>query len=209
MQFPDPKITDYLMSLTPARSAVLQEMEDYAREHRFPAIGPLVGRLLYQYARLVRPRRIMELGSGFGYSAMWWALATDDDCEIHCTEGSAENIRRAEDFLRRAGVLHKVTYHEGDALTSFAKIPGEFDIILMDIDKHEYPAAFRQAFPRLRSGGVFITDNVLWSGRVVQDSPPDADTQGILEFNHLAHTTPGALTTIIPLRDGVAVTVKI
>ena len=207
MDIVHPELDRYMQSIIPPRNEVLEEMEAHAAQHKFPIVGPLVGRILYQYARLIRPLRIMELGSGYGYSAMWWALATDSHTHIYCTEGSADNIARAQGYLSDAGFWDRVKYFQGDALQSLDKIDGEFDIVFMDIDKHQYPDGFKKAYPRLRKGGLFITDNVLWSGRIVEgDKEPS--TLGVLEYNRLTYVTPGAYTTILPVRDGVAVTLK-
>jgi caffeoyl-CoA O-methyltransferase len=201
------RLEEYLYSLTPPREQILKEMEALAAQRDFPIVGPLVGRILRQYARLLSPHRIMELGSGYGYSAYWWALGSSQETRIYCTESSPENIKLANDFLGRAGFLNKVEYFLGDALESLDRIPGEFDIIFMDIDKHQYPVGFQKGFPRLRKGGLFITDNVLWSGRVVEDDH-EASTEGIRKYNELIYNTPGAFSTILPVRDGVAVTYK-
>jgi len=203
----DPKLEEYLHRITPSHHEVLREMESLAEQREFPIVGPLVGRILYQYARLLYPSRILELGSGYGYSALWWALGSADNCKIDCTEGSADNIRLAQQFLSRAGVWQKIKYHQGDALEFLSQAPGEFDVIFMDIDKHQYPDGFRKAFSRLRKGGLFVTDNVLWSGRIVEPDP-DRSTRAILEYNQLVYNTPGAFTVILPVRDGVGVTLK-
>ena len=201
-----PQLDAYLHRITPPRHALLQEMEALAEKRGFPIVGPLVGRILYQYARLLRPARILELGSGYGYSAFWWALATAET-RIYCTEGSAENIRLGLDYLARGGFSNKVEYLEGNALESIDRIEGKFDIVFMDIDKHQYPDGFRKAYQRLQTGGLFITDNVLWSGKIVEDDNSPA-TQGVREYNNLIYSTPGAFSTILPVRDGVAVTRK-
>ena len=203
-----PRLEEYIHSLTPPREQVLKEMEDLAAKRNFPIVGPLVGRILYQYARLLSPHRIMELGSGYGYSAFWWCAGSSQETRIYCTEGSPENIKLANDFLGRAGFSNKVEYYLGNALDTLDRIPGEFDIVFMDIDKHQYPEAFEKAFPRLRRGGLFVTDNVLWSGRVVDASDKDPSTEGIRKYNQLIYSTPGAFTTILPVRDGVAITLK-
>lgn len=207
MNIVDPQLDAYLHHITPSRHEVLREMETLADQRGFPIVGPLVGRILYQYARLLRPSRILELGSGYGYSAFWWALGSSDDCRIDCTEGSADNIQLAQQFLSRAGLWQKIEYHQGDALDFLDRISGEIDIVFMDIDKHQYPDGFRKAFPRLRKGGLFVTDNVLWSGKIVEPDP-DRSTRAILEYNQLVYNTLGAFTVILPVRDGVAVTLK-
>ena len=206
MEIVQPKLDEYLHQITPARAEVCKQMEQYARERNFPIIGPLVGRILYQYARLLKPKRILELGSGYGYSAFWWASATEDSM-IFCTEGSQDNIDRAKQYLTQAGYWKRIEYHLGDAIESMDKISGEFDIVFMDIDKHQYPSGFQKAFPRLRKGGLFITDNVLWSGRIVEGNQ-EPSTLGVLEYNRLIYSTSGAFSTILPARDGVAVTLK-
>lgn len=200
-------IETYLRQITPSAHPVLDAMEKMAEERDFPIVGPLVGRVLFQLGRLMGAKRVMELGSGYGYSAFWWAAATPPEAKIYCTEGSSENAKLAQEFLTRAGLWHKVEYLVGDALESFGRVPGTFDIIFMDIDKHGYPEAFRQAYPRLRKGGLFVTDNTLWSGRVTEANP-DKTTRGVMEYNKLIYNTPGAFSTILPIRDGVAITLK-
>ena len=207
MHIVDPQLEAYLHRITPLHHEVLREMESLAELRSFPIVGPLVGRILYQYAKLLQPSRILELGSGYGYSALWWALGSPDHCKIFCTEGSVDNIQLAQQFLSRAGMWQKIKYHHGDALEFLDGVDGEFDVIFMDIDKHQYPDGFRKVFPRLRRGGLFLTDNVLWSGRIVE-SDPDRSTRAILEYNQLVYNTPGAFTVILPVRDGVAVTLK-
>jgi predicted O-methyltransferase YrrM len=207
MDIVHPEIDGYLHSITPSRHEVLRDMEDLAAKRNFPIVGPLVGRILFQYARLAPAGRIMELGSGYGYSAFWWALATPPETRIYCTEGSPENIRLGMEFLGRAGLSNKVEYFEGDALKSLDRIDGEFDIVFMDIDKQQYPDGFRKAFPRLRSGGLFITDNVLWSGRMLEGDRSEA-TLGVIEYTRLIYDTPGAFSTVLPVRDGLGITLK-
>ena len=207
MDILNPRIEEYLQRISPAYHSILEEMETLATILNFPIVGPLVGRSLYILTRLSNPRRILELGSGYGYSAFWFALATGPETKIICTENSQENIDRAQDYLGRAGLWNKIEYHRGDALQTLEKQSGEFDILFMDIDKHQYPDGFRKGFPKLKKGGLFITDNVLWSGRIVE-SNQDASTHAIAQYNEMIFNTPGAFSTILPIRDGVAVTLK-
>lgn len=207
MNILDPSIVRYLHSLTPPRDSTLQEMERIAAEKRFPIIGPLVGRLLFQLALLTRAQRIFELGSGYGYSAIWFARGLQPGGQIICTDGSGANAALAARFFKQARIEGLVDYRTGDALSLLAEEPGSFDIILNDVDKHEYPEVFRQAVPRLRKGGVLVTDNTLWLGRVVGDDT-SASTAGVRAFNRLAFQSEEVLTTMIPLRDGVALSIK-
>lgn len=213
-----PSINDYLLDIIPERDAVLTEMEAYARERRFPIVGPLVGRVLHQLVLLTNPKRVFEMGSGFGYSAYWMAKALrEPDASIICTDGSQENAERAAAYLSRGGIAERIDYRVGNALEIIDETDGEFDIIYNDIDKDGYPEAFRKAIPRLRSGGLFITDNMLWMGRVVSDVPevaPEEEqwlheaTRGVKELTRLLYSSPDVFTTIIPLRDGISVAVK-
>ena len=217
-----PSIDEYLLEVIPARDEVLTEMEAYARERRFPIVGPLVGRVLHQLVLLTNPTRIFEMGSGFGYSAYWMAKALrQPEARIICTDGSQENADRAAGYLARGGIANRIDYRVGNALEIIDETAGEFDIIYNDIDKDGYPEAFDKAIPRLRSGGLFITDNMLWLGRVVTYDT-DADVQeldeeeqwvhnttvGVKELTRLLYSSPDVFTTIIPLRDGVSVAIK-
>ena len=210
------------LRLFPQRDEVLTEMEVYARENRFPIVGPLVGRVLHQLVLLTNPTRIFEMGSGFGYSAYWMAKALrQPEASIICTDGSQENADRAAGYLARGGIANRIDYRVGNALEIIDETEGDFDIIYNDIDKDGYPEAFRKAIPRLRSGGLFITDNMLWLGRVVTYDT-DADVQGldeeeqwvhnttvgVKELTRLLYSSPDVFTTIIPLRDGVSVAIK-
>jgi predicted O-methyltransferase YrrM len=203
-----PKIEKYLINLLPERDEALAEMEALAAKTGFPIIGPLVGRLLAQVTILSGARRILELGSGFGYSAYWFAKAAGDNGKVICTDTDPKNRDRALGFFRQGGLLNRVDFRVGNALQTIEQLHGDFDIILNDIDKEEYTEAFRKAVPRLKSGGLLITDNVIRSGRVVEENP-DASTKAIMEFNRLTYSTDGLWTTIIPLRDGVSVSLKL
>jgi len=200
----------YLYSLLPRRDATTREMESYAAKHRVPIIGPACGRLLYQLARLVRARRVFEMGSAIGYSTLWLARAVGARGTVYYTDSDTENARRARSYLRRAGLLGRVRFLVGDALGQLRATRGKFDLIFNDVSKTQYPEVFRLAVPRLRVGGLFITDNVLWSGRVARPAAAgDAETRAIQKFNRLIYSSPKLLTTILPLRDGFAVCERI
>ncbi len=142
-------------------------MKALARERHFP----IVGRLLYQLVKLTGSRRILELGSGFGYSAYWFGLALEGDGEVVLTELSEDNLTRAKDFLKRGGIASRVQLHPGDALETVEDLQGPFDIVFNDVDKHQYPEAFKKAGRILGPGGLFISDNVLWQCHVGRPWP--------------------------------------
>ncbi|HEY6337206.1 MAG TPA: O-methyltransferase [Candidatus Sulfotelmatobacter sp.] len=201
-------VDDYLYSMLPKRDVVLSEMEDYAAAHNVPIVGPAVGRVLQQLALLVKAERVVELGSAIGYSTIWWAQAVGEMGRVTYTDGDPKNAERARGYFERAGVAGRVTIHTGDALEYLSEQKQEFDIIFNDVDKEDYPRVLRLVAPRLRRGGLFITDNVLWSGRVAEKNPKDATTKAIIDFNRQLYASPDFMTTILPLRDGVAVALK-
>jgi caffeoyl-CoA O-methyltransferase len=202
-------VEDYLYSLLPERDGILQEMEADAAARNVPIVGPAVGRLLYQLALMIGANHIFEMGSATGYSTIWWARALGPGGKVFYTDGSQQNADRARRNLERAGVLDRVVIHVGDALELLSEQKVPLDIIFNDVDKEDYPRVLRLAAPRLRKGGLFVTDNVLWSGRVASPANADSTTRAILEFNRQLYRTPGLLTTVIPLRDGVSVSLKI
>jgi predicted O-methyltransferase YrrM len=204
----DPAIEQYLASLLPERDAVLIEMEELAREHNIPIIGPVVARFLYQIIRLTKARRVFEMGSAIGYSTIWIARAAGPGCMVYYTDSDTANAGWAENFIQRAGVRDRVTILIGNAMDLLDQTPGEFDVIFCDVDKDQYPEAFRHALPRIRKGGLLLADNVLWYGRVIE-APQDDFTRGIVEFNRLIYSSPQLFPSILPVRDGFAVCEKL
>jgi caffeoyl-CoA O-methyltransferase len=209
MDIVNPRIEQYMVSLQAHHDEpVLIEMETEGRERDFPIVGRNVGVTLEVLARSIGARRVMELGSGFGYSAYWFARAVGHSGDVHCTDGDPDNAAKAEDYLSRAGLWDRVTYHVGDAVEQMATVEGDFDIVYDDIDKHGYPAAWLAGRERIRLGGLYICDNVLWSGRIL-DPDPDRNTAAIQEHNRLIAEDERFLSTIVPTRDGVFVALRV
>ena len=202
-----PKIEQYLAKLAAHDDSVLRAMEAKAAREEFPIIGPQVGRLLLLLTRAVGAKRIFEMGSGFGYSALWFAKGLPANGRVTLTDTSATRAREARRYFTHAKQARKMVQLVGDAIELIRSQPGPFDIIFLDADKARYPLALRAAWPKLRSGGLLIADNVLWFGQVLERHP-DADTQGILEFTRLIHTTPGMCSSVLPSRDGVSISLK-
>jgi len=203
-----PDLENYLMQLLPMRDEVLSEMERMAEKMRFPIVGPLVGRLLSQMTRMIGAGRLFEFGSGFGYSAYWFLKGMNGRGQVVYTDDEEENARLARDFFQRAGLLSRLQIEVGDAMEIIDRQDGSFDIILIDCEKARYPSAFEKAVPRIRKGGLLIADNVLWSGSVVKPSE-EPSTLGIQSFNRLIFSDPQLFTTILPLRDGVSISLKL
>jgi caffeoyl-CoA O-methyltransferase len=214
MDIVDPAIERYLRSLSSGDDEpVLLEMEALAEAEDFPIIGRLCGRVLEVLARSIGAHRVFEMGSGFGYSAYWFSRAVGSTGEVHLTDMDPDNERKALDFLGRAGLDAPIEYHVGDAFDAFGKAQGEFDIVYCDIDKHGYPRAWKEGRAKVRVGGYYICDNMLWSGRVtddpgVTDERPEL-TEAIKQTNDAIASDPEFRSFIVPLRDGVVVALRI
>ncbi len=201
------KVEEYLYAMLPPRDEVLAEMEAEATKNDVPIVGPAVARILYQLAVISGAKRVFEMGSAIGYSTIWWARAVGEGGRVIYTDSDRKNADRARRYFERAGVGQRITIRVGDALELLSEEKEPYDIIFNDVDKEDYPRVLRLMLPHLRSGGLFITDNVLWSGRVSQPNP-DAKTKAILEFNRLMYSSKDLFTSILPIRDGVSICVK-
>ena len=201
----DPKINDYLMSLSREDDRHILEMERIARKNGFPIVERLVGRLLFMLTKLNDPRLIVELGSGFGYSAYWFARALNKG-RVVLTDYNAENMEYAKNLFRETGLIRKAEFRVGNAL----EIAGEYkdiDILFIDIEKHQYLDAVRALIPNLNRNALIIADNTLWYGRVTEKTG-DKETLGIKRFNKYLFEHRDFMTVIVPLRDGVLIAYK-
>jgi len=202
----DAKVEKYLYAVLPERDEVLREMEKQAAARDIPIVGPAVGRLFFLLARIARAKTVFELGSAIGYSTIWWARAVGPQGRVIYTDMSEKNAAEARGYFNRAGLADRIDVRIGDALETLSKEkPASLDVIFNDVDKEFYPRVFELAKDRVRNGGLFVTDNVLWSGKVTEPKSADASTKAIIEFNRLLYASPEFFTSIIPLRDGVAV----
>lgn len=208
MNIVEPAVHDYLDKILVVDHPILVEMEEYGRRLDFPIVGPQVGRLLNLLARSINAKRVLELGSGYGYSAMWFALGLGPGAQIMLTEGTRENSERAGEYFRRAGLTDCAVLQVGDALEIARRTSGSFDIVFNDVAKVDYPATLEIARARLRVGGYFICDNMLWSGRVI-DGDGEQSTYGIKELTRQLMMARDFVTTILPIRDGVSVSLRL
>ncbi|HZQ24059.1 MAG TPA: O-methyltransferase [Terriglobales bacterium] len=201
-------VEDYLYSMLPPRDAVLNDIELEAERREIPIVGPAVGRVFHLLATISGAKNIFEMGSAIGYSTIWWARAVGENGRVIYTDGSSKNAEEARQYFDRAGVSARISIHVGDALELLSEQKQEFDIIFNDVDKEDYPKVLRLAGSKLKKGGLFVTDNVLWSGKVAQRNATEPETKAILEFNRLLFNSPEWFPTMLPLRDGLAVAVK-
>jgi caffeoyl-CoA O-methyltransferase len=215
MDITHPMIEEYIRDLLGRHDEpVLIEMEAEAKERGFPIVGRMVGVVLELVARGIGAHRVFELGSGYGYSGYWFSRAVGASGEIHLTDGDPENETKALGYLRRAGLAGPIRFHVGDAVASLGSTEGSFDIVYCDIDKHGYPEAWRASRDRVRTGGLYICDNTLWYGRVTGSAEAPEDrrpewTEAIRAHNDLVVSDPDYLATILPIRDGVMVALRL
>lgn len=203
-------VEPYLNRLFAPTDPVLIAMGERGLARDFPIVGPLVGGLLEILARASNAREVLELGSGFGYSAYWFARGLTGAGRIVLTDNRQENLDEARQWLDRGRFPHRFEYEVGSALDRLRR-PGEvWDIIFCDIDKEAYPAVVDDAFDRLRPGGLLIFDNALWSGRVFPEAGSgDAATEGVREATRRIAAHPGLRSSLVPLRDGVLIAVRV
>jgi predicted O-methyltransferase YrrM len=208
----DPAIENYMRSLTDRTDCpVLADMETLAQTNNFPIIGRLAGIFIAAMAKTASARRVFEFGSGYGYSAYWFAKAVGPGGEVICSDGDPSNRIKAKQFLGAAGLWERIDFRSGWAQDIFAATPGTFDICYNDVDKGDYPAIWQMAKDRIRPGGLYIADNVLWHGRVAVDDFIDIVpgwTEAILEHNRMIFDDPEFDAFINPVRDGVLVARK-
>jgi predicted O-methyltransferase YrrM len=201
----EPRIESYIAGLWASPDPVLAAMEALAERRGFPIVGRHTGALLGLLTRCIGARRVLELGSGYGYSAVWFARALPEDGIVICTDLSADNRDLATGYFRTAGLESRVDFRVGDGLTiARGEAPG-LDIVFNDIDKEDYPASVDVAVRLLRSGGLFITDNTLWRGKVAEDGRGDEVTEAVRAFNKAVFSRPDLESVIFPINDGVTV----
>jgi len=205
-----PKTSDYLNSIgrgsDPAIDRVLTRLEAEAEKSNFPIIGPAAGRFCYFMARVTGARNIFELGSGFGYSTIWFARAIrEQGCigRVHHTVWDEKLSDDARKNLKEAGLENLVEFHCAEAVATLKQTPGPFDLIFNDIDKEGYPSAIPVVKSKLRKGGIFITDNVLWHGRAFDPGNHEESTEAIRAFTRTMSEDPDFVSTLVPIRDGL------
>ena len=204
------RIREYSDTLVPDRPEHLKEMEEIAREKRFPIIGPSAGYFCYQVARMINAKKIFELGSGYGYSTAWFARAVRENGGgvVHHTVWDEDLSNDAKYHLGELGLFDIVEFHVSEAVSALKETDDTFDIIFNDIDKEGYPDSLPVIEKKLRSGGVLIIDNMIWRGRVFDDPDGHESTKGIIEFTRLITTSPNWIASLIPIRDGLILGVK-
>ena len=203
-------VNDYIAKLQPERNELMRRMESYADEHDVPIIGPVGGQFLYSIAKIHRAERILEAGTAIGYTALWFARATEGwGGRITTLDANPDMAEIARDNWTEAGVADRVEVVVGDALKSLESLDGPFDLCFLDHEKTQYQEFLEQALPKIAPGGVVLADNVLRRGDVASsDGGGDVMVQAMREFNRFMTDHPELESMIVPLRDGIALAIK-
>ncbi len=203
-----PDVAEYVDGLADRGDAALAEVERQGEREGWPIVGAAEGSFLHILAKSIGARRILELGTAIGYSGTWFARALPDGGQLITVEADPETARIAEANLSKTGVRARVTVLVGPAEEVLDDVEGTFDLIFVDINKEGYPEVLDPCIRKLRVGGLLVTDNVLWHGDVVRKSR-SKETRAIQEYNERLAKDPRMLTSIVPLRDGVSVAIKL
>lgn len=205
-----PELAAYIDTLVPARPRELQRMEAAARKTDFPIIGPASGWLCYVLTRMMGAHNVFELGSGFGYSTAWFARAVRENGGgiVHHVVWDEGLSQRARKHLSVLGLDDLVQFHIGEAVETLRQQGAQFDLIFNDIDKQGYPAALPVITDKLRRGGLLITDNALWSGRIFDPDDRSPATEGVRAYTRALQSSATWATTLVPIRDGLLVALK-
>ncbi|WP_227356696.1 O-methyltransferase [Haladaptatus salinisoli] len=206
----------FLRAATSEPDETLREMEE--RGEDFPTVGREVGQFLRLLARAVDAKRIFEFGSGFGYSAYWFAEALPEDGEIVLTEYDEDELREAREYLERGGFADRAVFENGDANEIIDRHDGPFDVVLVDHNKDGYPEALAAVRDKVAPGGVVVADNAMVSGiqdfddilAALEGDDPEMDdeTRGIAEYLLTVRDDPAFETSVVPLGEGIAVSYR-
>ncbi|WP_299262228.1 O-methyltransferase [Halorientalis sp.] len=212
--------TEFARAIGPDPDAVIAEMDARAENDGFPTVGPTVGGWLQLLARMVQANRVFEFGSGFGYSAYWFARALPEDGEVVLTEVDEGELDQAREYMARGGFDGLATYELGDAIETVDEYDGPFDVVLIDNEKHRYREAFEAVRPTVAAGGVVIADNAVTAGpmdvealsALVRGGNPgtvDDHTAGVAAYLERVGEDPAFETALIPVGEGIAVSHRV
>lgn len=205
----DTPLADYIDALANRGGDALGAKEEAGLRDDWPIVGAAEGSFLHILAKSIGARRILELGTAIGYSGTWFARALPPDGDLITVEANPETARIAAANLTKTGVRDRVTILVGAAQEILDGLEGPFDLIFVGINKDGYPQVLEPCIRRLRVGGLLVTDNVLWRGSVADRKDRSKDTAAIRTYNERLAEDPRMLATILPLRDGVSVALKL
>ena len=213
MDFIASELQDYVEQHTEDEPELLQEL---SRETWQKVLQPRMlsghfqGRLLSLISKLIQPQSILEIGTYTGYSTLSLAEGLSKDGQIHTIDRNEELYDFQRRYFDKSGFGTQIFQYTGDARKIIPEINTEFDLVFIDADKKSYPIYFELIIDKLKSGGLILSDNVLWSGKVIQDiNPKDEDTKALVHYNQLLKEDPRIETVLLPIRDGLTLSRKL
>lgn len=205
-----PEVRAYLERLQAPDDPLTDRLEQHALSRGFPLVGRSSGRWLELLTQMVGGRRVYEFGSGFGFSAFYFARAVGPEGRVYGSERDAWELETHRELFAGHPLAARIELRQGDGVEIFDSLEGDFDVVFLDLDKERYPLALERAVPRLRPGGLLLADNVLWGGRTSRDAAEgDRSTLALQRFNELAHADPRLQTSILPVGDGLSVSRRV
>lgn len=203
-------LTDYAESFTSGESEVLQELREHCYAHYDDSSmlsGFVQGRILAMFSKMIRPRTVLEVGTYLGYSALCFAEGLAEGGKVITLDINEETNKVARSFVERSAFKDKIEFHLGEAVDVIPALTDTFDLVFIDADKTNYSNYYDLVFGRVRPGGFIIADNVLWSGRVL-DEEKDESTQALHDFNKMVQADERVSNVLLPIRDGLMVVSK-
>ncbi|GLY12612.1 O-methyltransferase [Pseudobacillus badius] len=201
-------IEDYLEQHLEQRDNIFKYAERLANEQKASIVGPIIGNFLFTLTKMVNAKKVLELGSSIGYSTLWFAKAIGKDGKVTYTDFSHKNMEIAKSMADKADLTERINFYVGDALEFLSRTNEQYDIIFLDLNKDMYFKALEESLNKLKKGGLLIADNILWGGRV-RWSLDDENTKTIKKFNTFISSAPNLQTSLIPIRDGVSISIKL
>lgn len=205
-------IEDYIRSLLPCSKGILEDMEKYALDNHVPIVQPEVAQLLKVLLKVKKPKNILEIGTAIGYSAILMAENTSDDCKITTIERRRDMVEKALDYISKTPYNDRITILEGEAEEVLLSLKDKYDFIFLDAAKGQYLQFFNRCVDLLESGGIVVSDNVLYKGMVATDKLVIRRKITIVKRlrKYLKHINEieGYTSCIIPIGDGLAITYK-
>lgn len=206
MEIVNKRIQEYAEAFTSAEPSLLTELnrETYVN-HLFPRMlsGHHQGRFLSMISHMLKPRRILEIGTYTGYSAICLAEGLSEDGELHSIEINNENEDIIKKYVKMTPNGNRIIIHFGDALEVLQQLDGPFDLVFLDADKESYVDYFNIIIGNVRSGGMILADNVLWDGKVLDQGATDKESVGIRKFNEFIRNHDDVEHVLLTIRDGI------
>ena len=203
-------LTDYAEVFTSSESDVLRELREHCNAHyedKAMLSGFFQGRVLSMFSHMIRPEVVLEIGTYLGYSALCFAEGLNDGGKVVTLDVEEETNKVARSFVERTEYSKAIEFHLGNAVDIIPTLPEKFDLVFIDADKPNYSNYYNLVFDKVRAGGFIIADNVLWSGKVL-DEEKDENAQALHEFNQMVLADERVSNVLLPIRDGLMVVCK-